>query len=195
MKDTKNKNILKRIVLGLIGVVVGYLLYYNIFMEIIPLFFSSELVYIVVSIACLIGCIVGCIIVLSLLVNKKINKWLFVMICIAYFVVMPVSLFFRHSLERVFIFNPLIGFKDTFVDSQMFMQSIMNLVLFVPLGFFLRNIKTINQVLIAIVVSVGIELLQVALMRGFFDTFDIILYFIGMMIGCLIFKKCEIKIE
>lgn len=195
MKNIQSKNILKKFVLILIGLVVGYLLYYNIFMEIIPLFFSSDIPYYVVSIMCLIGCIVGCIIILDLLVNKKISKSFFIIICVAYFVVMMTALFLRQSLEREFIFNPIIGLRDTFTDSQMLIQSIMNLALFIPVGYFLRKQKNLNQVLIALAVSIGIEFLQVALMRGFFDTFDIILYFIGINLGCLIFKKFELKIE
>lgn len=187
--------IMKKIFLILIGFVIGYLLYYNIFMEIIPLFFGSEMAYYVVSIMCLIGCIVGCIIILDLLVNKKISKSLFIMICVAYFVVMLAALFLRQSLEREFVFNPLIGLKDTFTDSQMLIQSIMNLALFIPVGYFLRKQKKLSQALISLGISVGIELLQVVLMRGFFDTFDIILYFIGINVGCLIFKKIELKIE
>lgn len=195
MKKLEGKTIAKKMLLILIGLVVGYILYYNVFMEIIPLFFSSDIAYYVVSIMCLIGCIVGCIIILDLLVNKKISKSLFIMICVAYFVVMLTALFLRQSLEREFIFNPLIGFRDAFTDSQMLMQSIMNLALFIPVGYFLRKQKRLNQVLIASAISVGIEILQVVLMRGFFDTFDIILYFIGINLGCLIFKKFELKIE
>lgn len=195
MKKHKKKNTAKNFLLILVSVVIGYILYYNVFMEIIPLFFSSDITYLVVSIMCLIGSIAGCIIVLDLLVNKKISKNLFILICIVYFVVMLTALFLRQSLERVFVFNPLIGLVDTFTNSQMFMQSIMNLVLFVPVGYFLRKKKRFNQILIASTISIGIEILQVALMRGFFDTFDIILYFIGINMGCFIFKKIELKIE
>lgn len=195
MKKLEGKTFARKILLILIGLVIGYILYYNVFMEIIPLFFSSDIAYYVVSIMCLIGCIVGCIIILDLLVNKKISKSLFIMICVAYFVVMLAALFLRQSLEREFVFNPLIGLKDTFTDSQMLIQSIMNLALFIPAGYFIRKQKNLSQVLISLGISVGIELLQVALMRGFFDTFDIILYFIGINVGCLIFKKIELKIE
>ena len=195
MKKSKGKATVKKFLLILAGIIIGYILYYNVFMEIIPLFFSSDIAYLVVSIMCLIGSVVGCIIVLDLLVNKKINKNLFILICIAYFVVMMTALFLRQSLERVFVFNPLIGLVDSFNDSQMLMQSIMNLVLFIPVGYFLRKKKNFNQISIAFIISVGIETLQVALMRGFFDAFDIILYFIGINIGCFLFRKFELKFE
>lgn len=195
MKKSKGKATVKKFLLILAGIIIGYILYYNVFMEIIPLFFSSDIAYLVVSIMCLIGSVVGCIIVLDLLVNKKINKNLFILICIAYFVVMMTALFLRQSLERVFVFNPLIGLVDTFNDSQMLMQSIMNLVLFIPVGYFLRKKKNFNQILIAFIISVGIETLQLALMRGFFDTFDIILYFIGINVGCFLFRKFDLKFE
>ena len=115
--------------------------------------------------------------------------------CVTYFAILFVALFLRSSIERVFIFNPLTGLIDTFSNWEMAIQSIMNLAGFIPMGYFVRKLKYSNLFIFSIVISLAIELIQVATMRGFFDVFDILLYFIGIHIGYFIFKKWQIIVE
>ena len=190
MKKINGKKLLKNFVIALLGAIIGYLLYYSVIMEAIPLFIeSSGIKYTVVSILALVILIAGCIAALNLIINKRVNKYLFFTMCVTYFAILFVALFLRSSIERVFIFNPLTGLIDTFSNWEMAIQSIMNLAGFIPMGYFVRKLKYSNLFIFSI------ELIQVATMRGFFDVFDILLYFIGIHIGYFIFKKWQIIVE
>ena len=201
MKKINGKKLLKNFVIALLGAIIGYLLYYSVIMEAIPLFIeSSGIKYTVVSILALVILVAGCIVALNLIINKRVNKYLFFIMCVTYFAILFVAilfvaLFLRSSIERVFIFNPLTGLIDTFSNWEMAIQSIMNLAVFIPMGYFVRKLKYSNLFIFSIVISLAIELIQVATMRGFFDVFDILLYFIGIHIGYFIFKKWQIVVE
>lgn len=190
------KKLFKNLAIILFGAIIGYLLYYFVVMEAVPLFAgSSGIKYIAVSIMTLVISVAGCIAVLSWIINKKINKLLFIIICVAYFAVLFVVLFIRFSGERVFIFNPLTSLIDTFSNWEMAIQSIINLVMFIPMGYFVRKLKYSKLLIFSIVIPLAIELIQAAAMRGFFDIFDIILYFVGINVGYFIFKKWPIIVE
>ncbi len=196
MKNFNGKKLLKNFAIALLGAVIGYLLYYSVLMETIPLLVeSSGIKYIAISIFALVISVAGCIAVLSLIINRKINKLLFFTICIAYFAVLFAALFLRSSIERVFIFNPLTGLIDTFSNREMALQSIINLALFIPMGYFVRKLKYSKLFIFSIGIPLAIELIQVATKRGFFDVFDILLYFIGINIGYFIFKKWQLIVE
>ena len=196
MKKINGKKLLKNFVIALLGAIIGYLLYYSVIMGAIPLFIeSSGIKYTVVSILALVILVAGCIAALNLIINKRVNKYLFFTMCVTYFAILFVALFLRSSIERVFIFNPLTGLIDTFSNWEMAIQSIMNLAVFIPMGYFVRKLKYSNLFIFSIVISLAIELIQVATMRGFFDVFDILLYFIGIHIGYFIFKKWQIIVE
>ena len=196
MKNFNGKKLLKNFAIALLGAVIGYLLYYSVLMETIPLLVeSSGIKYIAISIFALVISVAGCIAVLSLIINRKINKLLFFTICIAYFAVLFAALFLRSSIERVFLFNPLTGLIDTFSNREMALQSIINLALFIPMGYFVRKLKYSKLFIFSIGIPLAIELIQVATKRGFFDVFDILLYFIGINIGYFIFKKWQLIVE
>lgn len=62
------------------GAIIGYLLYYSVIMEAIPLFIeSSGIKYTVVSILALVILVAGCIVALNLIINKRVNKYLFLL--------------------------------------------------------------------------------------------------------------------
>lgn len=196
MKKINGKKLLKNFATALLGAIIGYLLYYFVIMEAVPMFVeSSGIKYTVISILALILSVAGCIAALSLIINRKINKQLFFIMCVTYFAVLFVVLFLRFSIERVFIFNPLTGLIDTFSNWEMALQSIMNLVVFIPMGYFVRKLKYSKLFVFSIVIPLTIELIQVAIKRGFFDVFDILLYFIGINIGYFIFKKWQLIVE
>lgn len=187
------KKLLKNLSVALLGAVIGYMLYYFVIMETVPLFVgSSGVKYIAVSIMLLVISVAGCIAVFSLIINKRINKLLFIVICLAYFAVLFTVLFIRFSGEQIFIFNPLTSLMDTFLSREMAIQSIINLAMFIPMGYFVRKLKYNKFFVFSIVIPLAIELIQVATMRGIFDVFDIILYFIGINIGHFLFKKWQI---
>lgn len=190
----KFKKIAKGVLKTAAGILIGFLLYYNILMEIIPVFISGELLYIIVSIAALLGSIGGSIALIELISSRKIKKPLFIMLCAVYFIAVGCVLFLRPSLERVFVFNPLTGIFDMFRDSQSALQALMNLLLFIPSGYFLKKLKPMSAFTVSILISAIIELIQVISMRGFFDTFDILLYIAGFLIGRFIFKRLKVQI-
>lgn len=196
MKKFNGKKLLKNFTIALLGAIIGYLLYYSVLMETIPLLVeSSGVKYIAISILALVISVTVCIATLSLIINRKINKQLFFIICVTYFAVLFAALFLRSSIERVFIFNPLTGLIDTFSNWEMALQSIINLALFIPMGYFVRKLKYSKLFIFSIMIPLAIELIQVATKRGFFDVFDILLYFIGINIGYFIFKKWPLIVK
>lgn len=84
---------------------------------------------------------------------------------------------------------------NTFSNWEMALQSIMNLAMFIPMGYFVRKLKYSKLFIFSIIIPLAIELIQVATNRGFFDVFDILLYFIGINIGYFIFKKWQLIVE
>lgn len=63
------------------------------------------------------------------------------------------------------------------------------------MGYFFKKLSFTKMFIISIVISVLIELVQIITMRGFFDTFDIILYIMGIITGYFIFKKIKINFK
>ena len=95
-KKINGKKLLKNFVIALLGAIIGYLLYYSVIMDAIPLFIeSSGIKYTVVSILALVILIAGCIAALNLIINKRVNKYLFFTMCVTYFAILFVALFFK----------------------------------------------------------------------------------------------------
>ena len=107
---------------------------------------------------------------------------------------MLVVLFGRSQIGRIAVLNPLIGLSEL-NNLEMLVESLLNLVLFIPVGFFFRNKKPGKVILWALIISIGIEAVQYVTMRGIFDTLDIILYMLGIGLGAIIFRKLKLKIE
>lgn len=194
MKINK-KNLITQSILILIGLVMGYFIYYYLFMELVVLFVSRGFAYYFVSILCLIGSIVGSILLLNLIFYRKINKPLFYIITITYFCILFSVLFLRRYTEQIYIFNPLISLKDIFTSRLMLFQSFMNFIVFIPIGYFVRKLSYKKVLLFSILLSVLIELCQVLTRRGFFDTLDIILYVLAITLGYFISKKLKLDIR
>ena len=75
------------------------------------------------------------------------------------------------------------------------LQSLLNLLMFLPMGFFFRNRKPWQVLLGALGISLFIEGMQYLTMRGMFDTLDILLYILGISLGALLFRLLRLKIE
>lgn len=178
----------------MIGGLAGYAIYYFLLMDLAARFFSTiTSAYYVISICLLIFSIAGCILVLNLIFEKKIDRHLFILISVCYFLILFFALFDRYALGGIFIWNPLTSLRKIFSQeigsSELLLESVLNLLMFVPMGYYFRNLDTKKMAVIAMVISTAIELIQGITRRGFFDTFDIILYFTGMYIGYLICKR------
>lgn len=187
------KNIIKILLPIFLGAIIGYSLYYFILMDIIILFVSHGFTYFFVSIICLLLSILGSIMMLNLIINKTINKILFFTIYCSYFLFLLAVLFLRKHTEQIFILNPFISIMDLFSSWQMLFQSLFNFLVFIPLGYIFKNLNFKKMILFSFIISLLIELLQYITNTGFFDTFDIILYLLGMSTGYFIFKKIKLK--
>ncbi len=74
MKKINGKKLLKNFVIALLGAIIGYLLYYSVIMDAIPLFIeSSGIKYTVISILALVILVAGCITALNLIINKRVS--------------------------------------------------------------------------------------------------------------------------
>lgn len=178
----------------LAGAVLGYLVYYHFFMEVLILFFTSGFLYMAVSALFLLLSIVGCAAIIYLLLEKRVSRWMLVLLGVTYFIALFIILFCRHRVGRIAILNPLVGLSQL-GNWEMLMQSLLNLLMFLPMGFFFRNRKPWQVLLGALGISLFIEGMQYLTMRGMFDTLDILLYIPGISLGALLFRLLRPKIE
>ena len=184
----------KQLVSLLAGAVLGYLVYYHFFMEVLILFFTSGFLYMSVSALFLLLSIVGCAAIIYLLLEKRVSRWMLVLLGVTYFIALFIILFCRHRVGRIAILNPLVGLSQL-GNWEMLMQSLLNLLMFLPMGFFFRNRKPWQVPLGALGISLFIEGMQYLTMRGMFDTLDILLYIPGISLGALLFRLLRPKIE
>ena len=136
--------------------------------------------------------------------NKKLIKILFY-IYIA-FLILFVVLKFDGSFERIISlhnsiienekdglrninlipFRSISPYLKNITEPYAFKNIIANILVFIPLGFFVSN-KNSKNVFKALIICLGvilsIELIQLLFKIGFFDVDDIILNFIGSLIG------------
>lgn len=136
------KKITKQLISLLAGGIIGYLLYYHFFMEVLVLFFTSGFLYMAVSALFLLLSIVGCAAIIYLLLEKRVSRWMLVLLSVTYFIALFIILFCRHRVGRIAILNPLVGLSQL-GNWEMLMQSLLNLLMFLPMGFFFRNRKPV----------------------------------------------------
>lgn len=139
--------------------------------------------------------------------NKKLIKILFSIYIL--FLILFVVLKFDGSFERIISLHNsiienekdglrninLIPFRSMspylrdITEPYAFKNIIANILVFIPLGFFISN-KNPKNVFKALIICLGvilsIELIQLFFKIGFFDVDDIILNFIGSLLGVFI---------
>ena len=114
---------------------------------------------------------------------------------ISYIILLIVTLFVRNRLKEKLIETPsyLLKWLDIiFTNKIVFTNLLGNILLFIPLGIFIRfiNCKLIYILIFIIIFIVNLELIQYIYKTGVFDIIDIILNIIGVFIGiCLINKR------
>ena len=128
------KKITKQLISLLAGGIIGYLLYYHFFMEVLVLFFTSGFLYMAVSALFLLLSIVGCAAIIYLLLEKRVSRWMLVLLSVTYFIALFIILFCRHRVGRIAILDPLVGLSQL-GNWEMLMQSLLNLLMFLPMGF------------------------------------------------------------
>lgn len=139
--------------------------------------------------------------------NKKLIKILFYIYIafLIFFVVLKFDVSFERiiSLHNSIIENEKDGLRNinlipfrsispylrNIIEPYAFKNIIANILVFIPLGFFVSN-KNSKNVFKALIICLGvilsIELIQLFFKIGFFDVDDIILNFIGALLGILI---------
>ena len=124
--------------------------------------------------------------------SHRIPTFVLRLLWVIYFLVMILLLFFRVYHDNNINLNilELFNFKTTNLS-----QTILNLILFIPIGYWLKHLKISSVLLLSLVLITSIELLQFVSHRGIFDVVDILINTIGIMIGYLIFKTVHIKLH
>ena len=139
--------------------------------------------------------------------NKKLIKILFSIYIL--FLILFVVLKFDGSFERIISlhnsiienekdglrninlipFRSMSPYLKNITETFAFKNIAANIVVFIPLGFFISN-KNPKNVFKALIICLGvilsIELIQLFFKIGFFDVDDIILNFIGSLLGVFI---------
>lgn len=119
------------------------------------------------------------------------------------------TIFFRHKyIERDYDYTPFWSYESLLEGniSTVLPGMIMNVVVFVPVGalagLLLPTPSWKKIMLLGVLLSIGIELLQLALKKGFFEFDDVMHNTLGCMIGYGIYlllktgyKHCIVKVK
>ena len=122
-------------------------------------------------------------------------EWVFLVLC--------AIVFFREpSADRGYNLMPFWSYWDYGKDSyflEMFGENILNVLLFVPIGFLagcgLRGMTFKKVLLLGSGFSVFIELLQFVFKKGFCETDDVIHNVLGCIIGYGLWRVCCIRLH
>lgn len=185
----------KKISAILIGSILsGYLMHYYVFCELLTRFISTNNpLYFPTMWFSLFFCIVcfstlGCI-----MLYQRIPRYLYYTLITLYGVLLFITLFGRTALHAQFIWNPLDSFTEL-REPEMKLQSLLNFLCFVPMGYLFRKTKPFLMVSCAVMLSAALELVQFLTARGFFDIFDMILYAAGISVGYCITKLLKLEL-
>lgn len=179
----------KKISAILIGSMLGgYFMHYYVFCELLTRFISTNNpFYFPTMWFSLFFCIVCFSTLGSIVLYQRIPRYLYYTVITLYGVLLFITLFVRAELHAQFIWNLLDSFVELH-EPEMKLQSLLNFLCFVPMGYLFRKTKPFLIVSCAVMLSAALELVQFLTTRGFFDTFDMILYTAGFSIGYCITK-------
>ena len=65
----------------------------------------------------------------------------------------------------------------------------LNVLLFIPIGFFMHSLSIWKVVLFSVIFSLNIELIQLITRLGMFETDDLIMNVLGSIIGVKLYKR------
>lgn len=143
-------------------------------------------VYIILAIALLIGITLVC----SLKTVEHKGKLIWLLLLVEYVVLIFCTTVFLRPVQesKAFDFRLLWGFQ-AFLNGQnaVMAEKIMNLVVFIPVGFLIRvtsrRFKWYYVLLFTVLLSLSIEFLQFVLARGYAEVDDVILNTLGALLG------------
>ena len=187
---------IKKFLPVILGIVAGYELTLHVFSEAIPIFIGTQgIAYPIVLYSTLIFAILLFTIIFQVIMTKRISKTVMCCLFITYFTILFATLFFRHSYESFAILNPLTGLSDAMRSWEMLVQSILNMIMFVPMGYFFKNRKLGATIIVGMIISLITETIQYMFKLGFFDTFDCLLYVAGICLGRYIFQRITVEFK
>lgn len=116
-----------------------------------------------------------------------------IILIISYIILLLISLYFRKPLNHLQIENKdyiIKWLSIIFKNKIVFINIIGNICLFIPLGIILTNYidKIYILLLTSIVIIISLETIQYLSKRGIFDYIDIILNYIGVILGIILNK-------
>lgn len=137
--------------------------------------------------------------ILGLTKNTKKNTMYYIYLII-YILFLYLCLFNRSMKEnKIYSDGTYIKewIKIIFKNKTVFKNVIGNIIIFIPMGIFLKtiHIKWVYQIILSILIIICIETLQYVTQIGVFDIMDILLNFLGTLIGYIIVKKKRWKNE
>ena len=124
--------------------------------------------------------------------SHRIPTFVLRLLWVIYFLVMILLLFFRVYHDNNINLNLLELFNFEIANLS---QIILNLIVFIPIGYWLKHFKATSALLISLFLITSIEILQFISHRGIFDVVDILINTIGIMFGHIIFKTVHIKLH
>lgn len=127
-------------------------------------------------------------------VFKQIFWWIILIFYL--FVVLSVTLFRRSGFWNGEIISFFYSHKDAWISASAWRNIILNILMFVPMGFWLPVGKRRFRVfwktyLLGFALTIGIEFLQLTLSLGMFEVADIFNNTLGTMIGYGCYKVVE----
>ena len=135
--------------------------------------------------------------------KRGLRYWTVLLLAEWVFLVLCAIVFFREtSVERDYNLMPFWSYWDYGEHSyfmEMFGENILNVLLFVPIGFLAgcgaRGMTWKRVLLLGGGLSVLIELLQFAFKKGFCETDDVIHNVLGCIIGYGMWRVCCIRLQ
>ena len=176
-----------------ISIILGLLINYYITSEVISILFLGSITIFNIVVYLSIGIqILSIFIIIKLIRSKALNKFSYKSLCILYFLLLAFLLLGRPSSTTSINLNILELFSK-----ESFMQNILNIIFFIPLGYLIyeKNIIYKNFFIIPFIGIILIEFIQLISKRGIFDICDIILNILGISIGYFLSKKIGVKIN
>lgn len=143
----------------------------------------------------ILGCILVILIYYQLFKNKENHQKTFYMIMIAIYILFLYLCLFDRDINKNRVYSDGTYIKKwikiLFTNKIVFRNIIGNIIIFIPMGIFIKNIKIkkIYQFMLIISIIISIETLQYITQIGVFDIMDILLNAIGALIGYMIMKK------
>ncbi|MBC1520876.1 VanZ family protein [Listeria aquatica] len=121
------------------------------------------------------------------IMSLELNLKLLVISYLIYFGCLFFLLFAKDSHARGLSFDTF-GFIKPFVEGNLRVITVGNVVAFIPTGFLMWKLKGYQALVLALGLITGVESMQYYFAVGYFDTGDIFLNVCGIMIGYLVLR-------